>query len=56
MPAAFSKWVHGDKERPMRCSPPDIKALSFVGSTRSPVHLRHAARNGKRVQALGGPR
>src|SRR5579862_6144322 len=56
VPAGAFNVVHGDKEAvDAILEHPDVKAVSFVGST--PVARRiyeTATRNGKRVQALGG--
>ncbi len=56
LPAGLFQVVHGDREAvEALIDAPDVKALSFVGST--PVAkaiYRRGADNGKRVQALGG--
>ena len=48
--------VHGDKEAvDALLAHPDVKAISFVGSTPIAKYIYETgARNGKRVQALGG--
>src|SRR5690606_10165904 len=48
--------VHGDKEAvDALLEHPDVKAISFVGSTPMAQYVYDTAtRNGKRVQALGG--
>ena len=56
LPDGVFNVVHGDREAVDRLlEHPDVKAVSFVGST--PIARRiyeTAARHGKRVQALGG--
>ena len=55
-PTASSTWSTAavDVVKGM-LDPPGIDAVSFVGSAKvAQVHLRRAAENGKRVQALGG--
>ena len=48
--------VHGDKEAvDVLLEHPDVKAVSFVGSTPIAQSIyKRAADHGKRVQALGG--
>lgn len=56
IPDGVLNVVHGDKAA-VDCllEHPDIKAISFVGSTPVARHIYETAtRNGKRVQALGG--
>ena len=55
-PAGVLNVVHGDKEVvDAILAHPDIKAVSFVGSTPVAEYIyRTGAANGKRVQALGG--
>ncbi len=55
-PAGVLNVVHGDKEIvDAILAHPDIKAVSFVGSTPVAEYIyRTGAANGKRVQALGG--
>ncbi len=56
VPDGVLNLVHGDKVAVDRLlEHPDIKAISFVGSTPVARHIYETAtRNGKRVQALGG--
>ncbi|GAB3300659.1 CoA-acylating methylmalonate-semialdehyde dehydrogenase [Parasphingorhabdus pacifica] len=56
LPEGVLNLVHGDKESVDRLlEHPDVKAVSFVGSTPIAEHVhRTASANGKRVQALGG--
>ncbi|MGA2889087.1 MAG: CoA-acylating methylmalonate-semialdehyde dehydrogenase [Terracidiphilus sp.] len=56
IPDGVLNLVHGDKVAVDRLlEHPDIKAVSFVGSTPVARHIYEVAtRNGKRVQALGG--
>ncbi|MGQ0751552.1 MAG: CoA-acylating methylmalonate-semialdehyde dehydrogenase [Betaproteobacteria bacterium] len=56
LPAGVFNVVHGDKEAvDAILEHPDIKAVSFVGSTPIAKYIyQTCARNGKRVQALGG--
>jgi malonate-semialdehyde dehydrogenase (acetylating) / methylmalonate-semialdehyde dehydrogenase len=56
LPAGVFNVVHGDKIAVDRLlEHPDIESVSFVGSTPIARHIYEtAARNGKRVQALGG--
>ncbi|MGH9118629.1 MAG: CoA-acylating methylmalonate-semialdehyde dehydrogenase [Acidimicrobiales bacterium] len=56
LPDAVLNVVHGDKEAVDRLlTHPDIKALSFVGSTPIARYVYETGTsNGKRVQALGG--
>ena len=56
IPEGVFNVVHGDKAAVERLlEHPDIKAISFVGSTPVARYIYEtAARNGKRVQALGG--
>ncbi|HEY6623625.1 MAG TPA: CoA-acylating methylmalonate-semialdehyde dehydrogenase [Acidimicrobiales bacterium] len=56
LPAGVFNVVHGDKVAvDSLLGHPDIKAVSFVGSTPVARHVyRSATNNGKRVQALGG--
>jgi malonate-semialdehyde dehydrogenase (acetylating)/methylmalonate-semialdehyde dehydrogenase len=56
VPDGVLNLVHGDKVAVDRLlEHPDIKAISFVGSTPVARHIyQTATRNGKRVQALGG--
>ena len=56
LPDGVFNVVHGDKEAvDALLNHPDIKAISFVGSTPIAKYLYEtAAKNGKRVQALGG--
>src|SRR5947207_7019009 len=56
LPDGVLNIVHGDKEAvDAILSHPDIKAVSFVGSTPVAKYIyATAAANGKRVQALGG--
>jgi malonate-semialdehyde dehydrogenase (acetylating) / methylmalonate-semialdehyde dehydrogenase len=56
VPAGVFNVVHGDKVAVDRIlEHPDIKAVSFVGSTPVAKHIYETGtRNGKRVQALGG--
>jgi len=56
LPDGVFNVVHGDKEAvDAMLAHPDIKAVSFVGSTPIAKYVYEtAARNGKRVQALGG--
>lgn len=56
LPAGILNIVHGDKEVVTGIlEHPDIKAVSFVGSTPIAKHVyTTAAAHGKRVQALGG--
>jgi malonate-semialdehyde dehydrogenase (acetylating)/methylmalonate-semialdehyde dehydrogenase len=56
LPDGVLNVVHGDKEAVDRIlAHPTVKAISFVGSTPVARHVYETgARNGKRVQALGG--
>jgi malonate-semialdehyde dehydrogenase (acetylating) / methylmalonate-semialdehyde dehydrogenase len=56
LPDGVLNVVHGDKIAVDRIlEHPDIRAVSFVGSTPVAKHIYETAtRNGKRVQALGG--
>ena len=56
LPDGVFNVVHGDKESvDALLEHPDISAISFVGSTPIAKYIYEtAARNGKRVQALGG--
>ena len=56
LPAGVFNVVHGDKVAVDRLlEHPDIKAVSFVGSTPIARYVyENGTRNGKRVQALGG--
>ncbi len=56
LPDGVFNVVHGDKEAvDALLAHPDVKALSFVGSTPIAKYIYETgARNGKRVQALGG--
>lgn len=56
LPEGVFNVIHGDKEAvDALLVHPDIKALSFVGSTPIARHIyATGAANGKRVQALGG--
>ncbi|WP_199440121.1 CoA-acylating methylmalonate-semialdehyde dehydrogenase [Umezawaea beigongshangensis] len=56
LPDGVLNVVHGDKEAVDRLlEHPDVKAVSFVGSTPVARYVYETAtRNGKRVQALGG--
>lgn len=56
LPDGVFNVLHGDKEAvDGLLEHPDVKALSFVGSTPIAKYIYEtAARNGKRVQALGG--
>ena len=56
VPDGVFNVVHGDKVAVDRIlEHPDIKAISFVGSTAIAKHIYETGtRNGKRVQALGG--
>ncbi|MGW5351676.1 CoA-acylating methylmalonate-semialdehyde dehydrogenase [Streptomyces sp. NPDC004031] len=56
LPDGVLNVVHGDAEAVDRLlEHPDVKAVSFVGSTPVARHVHEtAARHGKRVQALGG--
>ncbi len=56
LPAGVFNVVHGDKEAvDALLAHPDVKAISFVGSTPVAKYIyTTAAANGKRVQALGG--
>jgi len=56
LPAGVFNVVQGDKEAvDALLSHPDVKAVSFVGSTPIANHIYETgARHGKRVQALGG--
>lgn len=56
LPDGVFNVVHGDKEAvDAILEHPDIKAVSFVGSTPIAKYIYETcARNGKRVQALGG--
>ena len=56
LPEGVFNVVHGDKEAvDAILEHPDIKAVSFVGSTPIAKYIYETgARNGKRVQALGG--
>ena len=55
-PTASSTSCRATRSRSTRCSThPDVKALSFVGSTPIAQYIYETgARHGKRVQALGG--
>jgi malonate-semialdehyde dehydrogenase (acetylating)/methylmalonate-semialdehyde dehydrogenase len=56
LPDGVFNIVHGDKEA-VDCllNHPDVKAISFVGSTPIAQYIYETcAKNGKRVQALGG--
>ena len=55
-PAGVVNMVHGGKEVVnAMCTHPDIKGISFVGSTPTAKHVyQTATAHGKRVQALGG--
>ncbi|MEE8170483.1 MAG: CoA-acylating methylmalonate-semialdehyde dehydrogenase [Phycisphaerae bacterium] len=56
VPAGVFNIVHGDKECvDALITHPDIKAISFVGSTKIAKYIyQTATANGKRVQAAGG--
>src|SRR5690606_11130624 len=56
LPAGVLNVVHGDKVAvDALLDNPDVKAVSFVGSTPIARSIyKHASANGKRVQALGG--
>jgi len=56
VPAGIFSVVHGDKVAVDRLlNHPDVKAISFVGSTPIAKYISETAtKNGKRVQALGG--
>ncbi|PSJ20711.1 methylmalonate-semialdehyde dehydrogenase (CoA acylating) [Halomonas sp. ND22Bw] len=56
LPRGLFSVVHGDREAvEALIDAPDVKALSFVGSTPVAKSIyRRGAENGKRVQALGG--
>ena len=56
LPDGVLNIVHGDKETvDALLIHPDVKAISFVGSTPVAQHIYStAAKHGKRVQALGG--
>ncbi len=56
LPDGVFNVVHGDKEAvDALLAHPDVKAISFVGSTPIAKYIYETgARNGKRVQALGG--
>jgi malonate-semialdehyde dehydrogenase (acetylating) / methylmalonate-semialdehyde dehydrogenase len=56
LPDGVLNLVHGDRVAVDRLlEHPDVKAVSFVGSTPVARHIYETAtRNGKRVQALGG--
>ncbi|KAK9809294.1 hypothetical protein WJX73_002021 [Symbiochloris irregularis] len=56
LPRGVLNIVHGTNDTVNRiCDHPDIKAVSFVGSTPAGRHVyERAARNGKRVQANAG--
>ena len=56
LPAGVLNVVHGDKEAvDVLLEHPDVKAISFVGSTPIAQSIyKRAADHGKRVQALGG--
>src|ERR1700751_433189 len=56
LPPGVFNVVNGDKEAvDALLAHPDVDAISFVGSTAIAEHIyATAARNGKRVQALGG--
>ena len=56
LPDGVFNIVHGDKEAvDGLLNHPDVKAISFVGSTPIAQYIYETcARNGKRVQALGG--
>lgn len=56
LPDGVFNVLHGDKEAvDGLLEHPDVKAISFVGSTPIAQYIYEtAARNGKRVQALGG--
>jgi len=56
LPDGVFNVIHGDKEAvDALLAHPDVKAVSFVGSTPIAKYIYETgARNGKRVQALGG--
>ncbi|WP_136611085.1 CoA-acylating methylmalonate-semialdehyde dehydrogenase [Sinomonas albida] len=56
LPDGVFNVLHGDKEAvDGLLTHPDVKAISFVGSTPIARHIYEtASKNGKRVQALGG--
>ena len=56
LPDGVFNVVHGDKEAvDLLLAHPDVSAVSFVGSTPIARHVYETcAKNGKRVQALGG--
>jgi malonate-semialdehyde dehydrogenase (acetylating)/methylmalonate-semialdehyde dehydrogenase len=56
VPDGILNLIHGDRVAVDRLlEHPDIRAISFVGSTPVARHIYETAtRNGKRVQALGG--
>jgi len=56
LPDGVFNVVHGDKEAvDSLLNHPDVKAISFVGSTPIAQYIYETcAKNGKRVQALGG--
>ena len=56
LPDGVFNIVHGDKEAvDSLLHHPDVKAISFVGSTPITQYIYETcAKNGKRVQALGG--
>ncbi len=56
LPAGVMNLVHGGKEVvDALCTHPDVKGVSFVGSTPVARHVyQTGCQNGKRVQALGG--
>jgi malonate-semialdehyde dehydrogenase (acetylating)/methylmalonate-semialdehyde dehydrogenase len=56
LPAGVLNVLHGDKEAvDGLLNHPEVKAISFVGSTPIAKYIYEtAAKNGKRVQALGG--
>ena len=56
LPPGVFNVVHGDKQAvDALISPPDVEALSFVGSTPIAEYIyAEGTRRGKRVQALGG--
>jgi hypothetical protein len=56
LPDGVFNVVTATRKRSTRCSThPDVKAVSFVGSTPiARIHLRDRRAHGKRVQALGG--
>lgn len=56
LPAGVLNVINGDKETvDALIHPPDISAISFVGSTPVAEYIyQHGTQQGKRVQALGG--